>query len=88
MDQIQLQTQSEVPMAGVPLSVASEKLFQVYLLLSVRFYFIFLLCLIFFTSLFFFLFFFFSFLLAFRPAFQGCLIFAGLEGSTPARKQV
>ena len=43
---------------------------------------------IYFTGFFFFLFFFFSCLLAFHPAFQGCLIFAGLEGSTPARKQL
>jgi len=42
----------EVPMAGFLSSVALEKYFRVYLLLSVRFYFIFLLCLIFCTGLF------------------------------------
>ena len=53
MGKLQLQTWSEVFMAGAPSSIASQKCFWVYLLLSVRFYFIFLLWLTFFTGLFF-----------------------------------
>ena len=39
MGKIQLWTWPEVPIAAIPSSVASEKYFRVYLLLSVRFYF-------------------------------------------------
>jgi len=74
-------------------SVASKKYFRVYLLLSLRFYFIFLLCVILYTDLcfiFIFLFLYCSFVLwllslflAFRPTFQGCPIFAGPGEESP-----
>jgi len=79
------------------LLVASEKYFRVYLLLSVSFHFIFLLCVILYTDLFFiflFLFLYFSFIIVFvslfpgfHRAFHGCLIFAGRGESTPSRNR-
>jgi len=49
----------------------------------ILFYFIFIFIFLYFSFILFFL----SLFLAFRPAFQGCLIFAGRGASTPARKK-
>ena len=76
-------------MAGIPLSVTSEKCFGVYLLLSVRFYFIYLLCLIFCTGLFF-IFIFIFFLSCLHSAWlsKDVSYMSGGEGPPLARKKV
>ena len=88
LGKIQLWNQSEVPITGILSSVASGKCFRVYLLLSVRFYFIFLLCLIFSTGLLF-IFIFSFFLACILPGFPGMphICRAGIDSRNGGRTE-